>query len=161
MNFVDWCIVEQWSCSWTEKGNHCIDLRTNFFSNELLFSSRPDGKDASNCEIINNNWTSIQWVESDIITFSLSVELFQFRSFLTSETFNEGVFLQVFFDNLVSMDILLKLSITKLVSWFKNDDGWMSKEQSYFCWSIKDSLNNWSFRTSEFCVWVVHFWIGL
>lgn len=161
MDFIDWCIIEQCSSSWTEKGNDSINLRTNFLSDKLLFSSWPDGKDASNSEVINNNWTSIQWVESYIIAFALSVEFFQFRSLFTSKTFNEWVLFQMLFNDLISMNILLELSVTKFVSWLKNYDRRMSKEESNFSCSVKNGLNNWSFRTSELWFRVVHFWIVL
>lgn len=123
MNFVNGTVVKQGSGSWTEEGNHSVDLGTDFLANELFLGSGPDGKDASNSEVVDDDGASIEGIESDVVSISFAVELLQFGSLLTGESFDEGVFLEMFFDDVIGMDVLLELGVSELVGGFEDDDG--------------------------------------
>lgn len=123
MDLINWCVVEESSSSWTEQGDDCIGLGTDLFTNQFFLSPWPDGENTSDSEVVDHNRASIQRIEGDVVTFSLTVKLFQLRSLLAGEPLDQRVFLEVLFDDLVSMNVLLQLSVTELVGRLKNDDG--------------------------------------
>ena len=98
-------------------------MGTDFLANELFLGSGPDGKDASNSKVVDDDGASIEGIESDVVSISFAVELLQFGSLLTGESFDEGVFLEMFFDDVIGMDVLLELGVSELVGGFEDDDG--------------------------------------
>ncbi len=123
MDFVNGTVVKQGSGSWTEEGNHSVDLGAYFLSDEFFMSSGPNGKDAADSEVVDNDGASIQGIEGDVVSVSFAVELLQFGSLLTGKSFNERVFLEMFFDDIIGMDVLLELGVSELVGGFEDDDG--------------------------------------
>jgi hypothetical protein len=86
-------------------------------------SSGPNSKDAADSEVVDNDGASIQGIEGDVVSVSFAVELLQFGSLLTGKSFNERVFLEMFFDDIIGMDVLLELGVSELVGGFEDDDG--------------------------------------
>ena len=131
-------------------------MGTDFLANELFLGSGPDGKDASNSEVVDDDGASIEGIESDVVSISFAVELLQFGSLLTGESFDEGVFLEMFFDDVIGMDVLLELGVSELVGGFEDDDGWVSEEGSNLSWGIKNGLDDGGLRARDLGEWVVH-----
>ncbi len=146
MDFVDGSIVKQGSRSRTKERNDGVDLGTDFFTDKLLLSSGPDGKDASNSKVVDHNGASIKWIKGDVVSIAFTVKLFQLRSFFTGKAFDEWIFLEMLFNDVISMDVLLELCVPELVGGFKDDDGRVSEEGSDFGRSVKDGLDNGCLR---------------
>lgn len=78
-------------------------------------SFRPDGEDASDSEVIDDNGASIERVEGDVVSMALTVKLLQLRSFFTGESFDEWIFLEMFLNDVIGVDVLLELGVSELV----------------------------------------------
>lgn len=55
LNFVDFWVVQDDSCSGPIYGEHSIDLSIQLFPNQLVLIMRPDGEDASHREVSIDN----------------------------------------------------------------------------------------------------------
>lgn len=60
------------------------------------------------------------------------------RSFLTSEGLHQGVHLEVFFNDLVTVDVLVELLVSEVIRGFKLEDGRVSEECGDFIGSVED-----------------------
>jgi hypothetical protein len=142
LDFINGTVVKQGSRSGTKERNDGIDLRTDFFADKLLLSFGPDSKDASNSKVVDHNGASIEWIKSDVVSITFTIKFFQLRSFFTCEAFDEGIFLEMFFNDVISVDVLLKLCVSELVGGFKDDDRRVSEEGRDFGRSIENGLDN-------------------
>ena len=128
MHFVLGSVVKDDCCAGTVKGQKSVDLFIERSPNELILVEGPDGKYASYCEVGINDGRAIERVISDNVLMGgflclFSGDLIELRALLTGKSYDLRVIPEMLFNNLIAMDILMKLLVSELVLGFELDDG--------------------------------------
>jgi hypothetical protein len=141
LNLVFSSIVEDGSSPWAEDSDDGIDLFFECDSDESSLVCLPDGKDAPDGKVSVHDRASVERVEGDYVAISLA-DLNVFRSFLTGKGFDQGVRPEVFFNDVVAVDVLEELLVSKVIGGFQLKDGGVSQEGGDFVGSVKDGLDD-------------------
>lgn len=115
-------VVENCSGSGAKDGDDCIHLFSQFHLYQFSVVGSPDGEDAADGEVCVNDRAAIEWVEGDNIAISLG-DLGVGRSFLAGEGLDQGVQFEVFFNDLITVDVLVELLVSEVIGGFKLEDG--------------------------------------
>ena len=137
--FLEMSVVENCSCARAIDNEHCIGLSSELLTDEFLLCCSPDRKNAADREVGVDDGASVERIESDVETVSFSNN-FQMRTFLTGEAFNDLIFFEMSLNDLITLDILMELFITKFIGGSNLVDGRVSNEERYLFGSIEDSL---------------------
>lgn len=60
------------------------------------------------------------------------------RSFLAGEGLDQGVQFEVFFNDLITVDVLVELLVSEVIGGFKLEDGWVSEEYGDLIGGVED-----------------------
>lgn len=130
--FIFSTVIKNYGSSWTIQSQYCVFLLMKFGSYELIFMIRPNRKYASNSKVSINNWWPIQWVISYnvrilvILSSSFMYNFIKIRSLLACKTPCFFIFSKMLFDNFITMNILMKLKISKFILCFQLNNRWMA-----------------------------------
>lgn len=130
--FLDFVLgsIEKYRCgSWSIKGKNRINLMTEGSCNEFVLIEWPDGENTSDSKIGIDNRRSIQRIICDDISIGrqrffcifFMKDLIKLGTLLTGKSDNRGVKAEMFLNNQITMNILMKLLISELVLGFELD----------------------------------------
>lgn len=114
LHLIDFCVVVDTGGPWTEDGDDCIDLVSEFVSDESVGSGLPDGEDASDGEVGVDNGAAIERIIGDDIPFTLSKNLI-LRFFLTGESLDQRILSEMLLNDSIALHILMQLLVSKRV----------------------------------------------
>lgn len=130
--FLDFVLgsIEKYGCgSRSIKGKNCINLMTEGSCDEFVLIEWPDGENTSYSKICIDNRRSIQRIICDDILIGrqrffcicLMKDLIKFGTLLTGKSDNRWVKSEMFLNNQITMNILMKLLISELILGFELD----------------------------------------
>lgn len=114
LHLVGFCVVVDTGGPWAEDGDDCIDLVSEFVSDEPVGSGLPDGEDASNGEVGVDNGAAIERIIGDDIPFTLSKNLI-FWFLLTGKPLDQRILSEMLLNDSITLHILMQLLISKRV----------------------------------------------
>lgn len=130
--FIFSAVIKNDGSSWTIQGQYCVFLLKKFGSYQLIFMIRPNRKYAPNSKVSIDNWWPIQWVISYnvrilvILSTSFMYYFIKIRSLLACKTLCFFILSKMLFDNFITMNILMKLKISKFILCFQLNNRWMA-----------------------------------